>query len=123
MRTTAQPEACKSFLSWWVGKDAQTTYAREQESIMGSAARYTVANRKAMERLAWDVNQLSVLLDQWESVKAIPEVPGGYYTSRYVDFAFKDVVIQGEEVRKTLLDDVSIINKELENKRKEFNLD
>ena len=77
MRTTAQPEACKSFLSWWVGKDAQTTYAREQESIMGSAARYTVANRKAMERLAWDVNQLSVLLDQWESVKAIPEVPGG----------------------------------------------
>ncbi|MBQ4152727.1 MAG: extracellular solute-binding protein, partial [Oscillospiraceae bacterium] len=123
MEATDAPEACKTFLRWWVGADAQAVYAREQESIMGSAARYATANRKTMEQMAWDTEQLEVLLEQWASVDAIPEVPGGYYTSRYVDFAFKDVVIQGEEVRKTLLDSVTTIDKELQYKRKEFNLD
>jgi len=123
LKATEDSEACKKFLSWWVGAEAQAIYAREQESIMGSAARYATANRKTMEQIAWDTEQLKVLLEQWEAVKAIPEVPGGYYTSRYVDFAFRDVVIQRKEVRKTLLDSTSTIDKELQYKRKEFKLD
>ena len=116
------PEACLRFLQWWTGTDAQVLYAREQESVMGSAARYTVANVPAMERMAWDTDQLAVLKAQWADVRGIPEVPGGYYTSRYVDFAYKAVVLQSKKVREVLMDYTEIIDREIANKRQEFQL-
>lgn len=122
LKETQHKDEAYRFLSWWCGKEAQTTYAREQESIMGTAARYTVANREAFEQLPWDVEQATVLKEQWEYVKAIPEVPGGYYTGRYVGFAFKDVVIQKENLRDVLLRYTVTINKEIDYKRREFGL-
>ena len=116
------PEACLRFLQWWTGCDAQVLYAREQESVMGAAARYTVANVQAMDRMAWDTDQLAVLKAQWSDVRGIPEVPGGYYTSRYVDFAYKAVVLQSENAREVLMDYTEIIDREIKNKRQEFDL-
>lgn len=116
------PEACLRFLQWWTGCDAQVLYAREQESVMGSAARYTVANIQAMDRMAWDTDQLAVLKAQWANVRGIPEVPGGYYTSRYVDFAYKAVVLQSQNAREVLMDYTEIIDREIRNKRQEFDL-
>ena len=63
-----------------------------------------------------------MIQEQWEYVKAIPEVPGGYYTGRYVGFAFKDVVIQKENLRDVLLRYTVTINKEIDYKRREFGL-
>ena len=116
------PEACLRFLQWWTGCDAQVLYAREQESVMGSAARYTVANIQAMDRMAWDTDQLAVLKAQWANVRGIPEVPGGYSTSRYVDFAYKAVVLQSQNAREVLMDYTEIIDREIRNKRQEFDL-
>ena len=122
LRDVERPKECLHFLQWWTGCDAQTAYAREQESIMGSAARYTVANVQAIDRLAWSTDQLSVLKAQWKNVRAIPEVPGGYYTSRYVDFAYKAVVLQSQNAREVLMDYTEMIDREILNKRKEFGL-
>ncbi len=57
---------------------------------------------------------------QRAEVMALPEVMGGYYTTRYIDFAFRDIVINGEELRESLEKAVLEINAELESKRKEF---
>ena len=57
---------------------------------------------------------------QW--VKGVPEVPGGYYTQRYMDFAFKDVVNADEKPAKALAEAVLSINNEIAMKRKEFGL-
>lgn len=73
-----------------------------------------------MERMAWDTDQLAVLKAQWADVRGIPEVPGGYYTSRYVDFAYKAVVLQSKKVREVLMDYTEIIDREIANKRQEF---
>ena len=53
----------------------------------------------------------------------IPEVPGGYYMSRYVDFAFRKAVIAKEDPREALLSYVEDINDEILYKRQEFHLD
>lgn len=70
---------------------------------MGSAARYPTANVEAMKTIAWDRSTQEALTEQWQYVKAIPEVPGGYFTSRYFDFAFRDVVLDGKDVRETMV--------------------
>ena len=56
-------------------------------------------------------------------MQAIPQVPGGYFTTRSYDFAFRDIVYSGEEVRETLLNSADTINKEIKNKRDEYHLD
>lgn len=110
------------FLKWWTSTETQVNYGREIESVMGSAARYTSANVEAVKGLAWSSDELEILMKQWENVKAIPEYPGGYYTPRYVDFAFRKVVVSGEDPRETILDYTKTINDEIIYKRKEIGL-
>ena len=64
-----------------------------------------------------------VLQAQWAQVRGIPEVPGGYYTSRYVDFAYKAVVLRAKNAREVLADYADVIDRELRSKREEFGLD
>lgn len=115
-------EAAWAFLEWWTRADTQSQYASELESVMGSAARYPTANVEAMKSIAWERSTREALNAQWQYVKAIPEVPGGYLTSRYFDFAFRDVVLDGKDVREALVSSAREINSEIQNKREEFGL-
>ena len=67
-------------------------------------------------------------------VKCVPEVPGGYYTPRYLDFAFKDVINTANASanlnQSVFLDSGGLlqkaaktINDEISLKRKEFGMD
>lgn len=111
------------FIQWWTGTDTQITYGREMESILGTAGRYPTANKEAAESLPWSTKDLKQLQDQWNLVKGIPEIPGGYFTSRHLDNAFRSVVFHSEDYRETLLDYVKTINDEIYSKRKEFGLE
>ncbi|MCG8334781.1 MAG: extracellular solute-binding protein, partial [Proteobacteria bacterium] len=110
------------FMKWWTSKDTQSTFSKELECIMGAAARNATANVEAMYELPWPKNHYKNLMSQWQWVKGIPEVPGGYYTTRYLDFAYRSVVNDGEQPEETLLDYVKTINDEIRKKRKEFGL-
>lgn len=110
------------FMKWWTSAETQQQFGRELESIMGAASRYNTANTEALYQLPWPTRDFKSLMSQWESAQGIPEVPGGYFTSRYLDFAFRSVVINGEDSRETLLDYIRIINDEISIKRKEFGL-
>ena len=112
-----------NFLEWWTSSEVQATFGRDIEALLGTAGRYNSANLEAFKRSQWDVNMRSAIDLQREQVKALPEVIGGYYTTRYFDFAFRDVVVNGKELRETLDKAVLEINAELQNKREEFELD
>jgi len=111
------------FMKWWTSADIQTQYGKNMESIMGTAARYNSANLEAFARVSWDESVRAALMEQLEHVYAIPEVPGGYYTSRYFDFAYRQVVNNNKDIRSSLNDAVVQINSEIKNKREEFGLD
>lgn len=115
-------EAAWEFMKWWTHEDTQSRFGKELESIMGSAARYPTANINAMQRIDWDESFRANLMEQWKQVKAIPEVPGGYFTSRHLDFAFRRVLYHSDDIRETLNQAVKDINHEIESKRKEFGL-
>ncbi|NUU79334.1 extracellular solute-binding protein [Paenibacillus xylanilyticus] len=115
-------EAAWKFMKWWTDKQTQIEYGREMEGLMGAAARYPTANIEALEQLPWPVKDYQNLKKQWEWVEGIPQVPGGYFTGRHLDNAFRKVVNANENPREALADYVLYIDDEIELKRKEFNL-
>ncbi|WP_339843840.1 extracellular solute-binding protein [Paenibacillus sp. FSL W7-1088] len=122
LQNAKNKEAAWSFMKWWTDKQTQIEYGREMEGLMGAAARYPTANIEALEQLPWPVKDYQNLEQQWEWVKGIPQVPGGYFTGRHLDNAFRKVVNANENPREALSDYVLYIDDEIELKRKEFNL-
>lgn len=123
MADAKDPANAWEFLKWWTSAQAQEDYGRELESIMGTAGRYQTANIEALYHIPWSTSDFQMLTEQWMWTKCIPEVPGSYMTARYVDFAFKQAVVTGnEDTNRVLLDAVRQINQEVKAKRKEFGL-
>ncbi len=115
-------DASWKFMKWWTAKDTQVRFGREMESLMGESARYPTANRDALAELPWPVEDYRTLSEQREWVKGIPEVPGGYFTGRILDNAFRRVINSGLNPRDSLYDQVLYMNDEIRNKRGEFGL-
>ena len=111
-----------TFLKWWVSADVQSAYGKDLESLVGSAARYNTANLEAMESVQWDADIRDQLYIQRQALVAYPEVPGGYYTSRNFDFAFRDILYSDMNVRDALIDATREINREIQKKRDEYGL-
>ena len=124
----AKYAASWKFMDWFTSADTQVGYAREIEAILGSAARLNTANVEAFDRLAWTKNDLAVLDlqregdENWVGTVGVPEVPGGYYTGRNLENAFRYVVNNNENPRQTLTDYILSINNEINRKREEFGL-
>ena len=117
MSQTKEKEAAWEFLKWWVSTETQIQYGREMEALMGAAARYPTANVEAFESLPWPSEDYEALTKQFQWMKGIPQVPGGYFTWRNVNNAFYRVVIsedkQKMQPREALTDYVRYINDEL----------
>lgn len=120
MSQTDKPQQAWEFLKWWSSDAVQAAYSRQLESVMGIAGRYASANVNAFSQQAWATNDLQKLALQREYTKGVPEVPGSYITSRYINFMFRAVVNQAEDPGEQILYYSKLINTELERKRDEF---
>ena len=72
--------------------------------------------------LPWPVEDYKNIAAQWGNVVGTPEVPGGYYTSRIVNFAFNEVYNTQHDPGDTLQSYIESLNSELARKRKEFGI-
>jgi len=123
LKSTKNKEASWEFMKWWTSTEIQTKFAREMESLLGAAARQPTANIEALQQLPWPAKDYKALAEQWKWARGNPEVPGGYFTPRHMNNAFRKVINSGDDPRETFLDYVRIINGEIDNKRKEFGLE
>lgn len=123
LESAKNKNAAWEFMKWWVSSDTQVRFGQEMESLMGASARHPTANIEAAKRLPWPVRDYNALNEQRQWVIGNPEVPGGYFTPRHLNNAFRKVINIGEDPRETLLDYVRVINEEIDNKRKEFGLE
>ncbi|KYG35285.1 extracellular solute-binding protein [Alkalihalobacillus trypoxylicola] len=123
LKTSEKKEESWEFIKWWTSAEVQAKFGKELESIIGVAARYASANQEAAELLGWTSSVYRNLLEQWDWVVGNPEVPGGYFTPRHIENAFRKVYNDLDDPRETILDYTQIINLEIEHKRKEFGLD
>ncbi len=109
-----------TFLKWWTSAETQSRYNTNVESLIGTISRITTANLEAFEDMAWERDDLKILLEQREWIVEVPEVPGSYYVSRSVDQAFW-AVVNGESAPKDALTEWTFeSNKEIERKIAEY---
>jgi ABC-type glycerol-3-phosphate transport system substrate-binding protein len=122
-KSAENPENCWRFMDWWSTAGAQTDYAAGVENVLGPAGRYYTANIEAFSNLSWTKQELAVIAKQRESVQEIMEVPGSYFVSRCLDNAFRAVLFDKKIPLETLDKEVKNINREIERKRRELDLE
>lgn len=110
------------FLKWWTSSEIMAEYGNRIEMAIGPVARYTTANVEAFERLNWTTEEASAIKEQREWVKEYPELVGGYYVSRSIVNAFRNVTNNYTNPREMLFYYNDQINDEIWRKRKEYNL-
>ncbi len=123
LEASEQKENAWEYLKWWMSEETQVDYGNQIENVLGVAGRVATANMDALKSLPWASTDYKQLTSQLSWVKALPEVPGGYFTERNIKNAFYTVYNNNEDPRETLEDYVKIINNEIESKRDEFGLD
>jgi ABC-type glycerol-3-phosphate transport system substrate-binding protein len=132
MSSTQMQEQVWQFMKWWTSADTQVRFGREMESLMGPAARVPTANQEAFSKLPWPAEDYRALRYQFQFVRGIPQVPGGYFTYRNINNAFYAVTTAEDDrsaanrrppmPREALMDKIILINDEIRFKRVEFGL-
>ena len=115
-------EAAWEFMKWWMSEETQVNYGRQLEAVIGESARWNTANVEAFYRLPWKTEDKAIIQATLEDAQEQYIVPGGYFTSRHLINAWNRVVINDERPRDALEEAVKDINKELNVKIEEFNL-
>lgn len=120
---TKDPDSAFEYLKWWTDAQTQLAYGSNLESVVGAAARYNSANLNAVLSTGWSTETKQMLSEQIAELSPIPQVPGGYLTTRYYDFAFRYIVYDGDRVRDSMIEAAEKIDAEILHKREEYGLD
>lgn len=110
------------FLKWWNSAEIQELYSKEIEAELSTLGRHTPANLEAFKGSLWKDEEKEMLLEQWDNVVEVEEIPGGYYVTRNVDNAFRQVYYNGENARDTLYYWMNAVNEELIRKQSQLNV-
>lgn len=121
LSSSKKQDAAFRFLDWWSSEDVQTRFAVQVEGRIGSYARWMTANVSAFKKLSWNKDDLAAIEKSWESIVEVPNVPGGYFTSRHISNAWNRVVVGGMDTRSSLEKCCKDINKELARKQEIIN--
>ena len=111
------------FLKWWSSDEVQSMFGNFIESVLGPSGRYATANKKVIGELPWNELQVKNLNLQSESSFGIPEIPGGYYTWRYLDNTFREIIDDNADVREVMYSCNKAINEEMEYQRQALGLE
>lgn len=110
------------YMKWQAGDKQQASYGNQMVAIIGPSAKYATANNQALRSLSWSSTEMNSLLAQFENLAAVPNYPGSYIISRYVEFAFLAAVNEKADPVDQMSTYVTTINKELYRKRQEFDM-
>ena len=108
------------FLKWWTSADTQYRYSKNVESLLGTVGRIATSNKEALKKYSWDSDDLEIILEQWNYVEEIPEVPGSYYLQRSVEQAFYAVKNGKSTPCDALIYWSNVANEEITRKIKEY---
>ncbi len=116
-------EASWKFMKWWSEASTQVRYSRELEGIFGEAGRVATANLEALDQMSWPNKYHEILKEEIHNTVGVPVVPGSYIVGRYINNAFRESYNLSTNPRDTMYIYNRKINREIERKRKEFDLD
>ena len=111
------------FMKWYTGESCQVGFSNEMVAIMGPSAKQPVSNKNALASLPWTTSELKQIQAQFNNLGSVPNYPGAYIIDRYTNFAFLSAYNDNANPSDSLLAYINTINKEIERKRNEFNLE
>lgn len=120
MKSSKEKDAAWKFVKWWISADTQFRYSAEVEAIIGETGRVASANKEAVSRLSWDEESLKVIINQWDKVNEIPEIPGSYYVSRSIDQAFWATKNGKKSAKEAIMDWSIVSDNEIKRKIAEY---
>ena len=123
MNSSKNKDLAWEFLKWFMSTEVQGSYAIQMESILGTCAKVASANTEALANMTWSSSEYKELFKQMENVDNVPQVPGSYYLSRIITFAFNRVYNNDENPKEVIGDYIKELNDELTRKRAEFGLE
>ncbi len=118
-----QTENSWRFMMWYTGESCQVSFSNEMVAIMGPSAKQAVANKNALASLPWTTAEYEQIQLQFNNLGSVPNYPGAYIIDRYTNFAFLSAYNDKANPSDALLAYINTINKEIERKRNEFNLE
>ena len=118
-----QTENSWRFMMWYTGESCQVGFSNEMVAIMGPSAKQAVANKNALASLPWTTDEYDQVQRQFNNLGSVPNYPGAYIIDRYTNFAFLSAYNDKVNPSDALLAYINTINKEIERKRNEFNLE
>lgn len=123
IRNTRNMEGAIRFINWWTSEEAQSAYAQEVESTLGISARHSTSNLSAFASLPYEEDYKNAIQSQWQHIDDYPQSPASYYVSRSITNAFRKIVMKNANPRDTLNHYTRDMQRELERKRREFDLE
>jgi len=111
------------FMKWYTGDECQVDYSNEMVAILGPSAKQAVAHKNALASLPWTTSEYEQVQLQFNNLAAVPNYPGAYIIDRYTNFAFLSAYNDKTNPSDAMLSHINAINKEIERKRNEFNLE
>lgn len=114
-------EAGFQFIKWWMGSEIQGQYANELVALLGPAGKYATANMDAFNNMSWSANEIREIENIFDNLVGVPEMPGSYIITRYIEFAILNVYNYDYVPSEALMDYTQTINSEFERKREELN--
>ncbi|MCM3749056.1 extracellular solute-binding protein [Paenibacillus pasadenensis] len=115
-------EEAWTFLKWWTSDEVQRQYGSNIESYFGVEYRWNTANMNALATMPWSPDDLSAILEQNRWIKNVPNVPGGYFLTRELEFAWNRVVVDKVPPKESLDKSISSLEKEMLRKQKNLGI-
>ena len=113
-------EKAWEFMKWWSSAEVQAEFGQTLQITYGSTFMWNTANKEAFQLLPWKTRDKSTILEQAEWIYEAPRLPGSYMVEREISNAYNSVVVDGDNLRRTLDNAVKRINRETERKLEEF---
>jgi ABC-type glycerol-3-phosphate transport system substrate-binding protein len=122
MKKSDRKDEAWDFLKWWTSDEVQARYAKDIESFYGLEYRWNTANVGAMQTLNWSSDDLQAIREQARWAKNMPNVPGFYFLSREMDFAWNDTVFNNVPAEEALEDAQTSLQREMDSRQQDFGI-
>lgn len=114
-------EEAWAFLKWWLSEKTQLEYATRLLMNYGPEYFWNTANMKAFAQYPIDTAHINTVLTQWtEHTREMQKHPATYMIEREISNIWSAVVVNGADLRTTLVQAETTVNREIAVKLKEF---